>query len=235
MEPVRNSSGINEIIQSRLMHYLRSSRLQPGDSLPSQARLAATLGVSQAALREAMRSLEALGIIEARVGSGWYVKKFSMQAIAKGLAYSLEMSQDDFLDLMELRETLECSLVERAIPALSPANRAALLEIAEQMEAAAAAGENARNSELDLAFHRTLFVGLRNRLLSELLDIVWALYPDLPAKKTPEGTSHARVDAHNHLRIAQAVQAGDSSLAKRRLQETFQQGMARIRNQMCSA
>ncbi len=234
MEPVRTSSGINEAIQSRLIHFLRANRLQPGANLPSQARLAATLGVSQAALREAMRSLEALGIIEARVGSGWYVQRFSMQSITKGLAYSLEMSQDDFLDLMELRETLECSLIERAVPALPPADRDALLEIAVQMEEAARAGRAENGRALDLAFHRKLFSGLRNRLFGELLDIVWALYPgvmDTPGTAAP----NALFDAHNHQRIAQAVQAGDAALAKQRLQENFQQGIARIRSRLRSA
>ena len=221
---------MNEVIQDRLMRFLRDESLQAGDSLPSQARLAASLGVSQAALREAMRSLEALGILEARVGSGWYVKEFSFGAIAKGLAYRLEMNEEDFFDLIELRASLECSLLDRAVQALTRDDVDELLQIATRMELAAQAGQVEQSFELDHAFHRKLFSRIRNRLFGQLMDIVWALYPRTPSASTTRDLHRWIADAKDHQLIAQAVQAGDMAQASRRLQRDFEEGIANLRS-----
>ncbi|MGH3449593.1 MAG: FadR/GntR family transcriptional regulator, partial [Haloechinothrix sp.] len=59
--------------EARIRRYIVESALQPGDRLPSEAELAATLGSSRVVIREALGMLEALGVLEARVGSGWFV------------------------------------------------------------------------------------------------------------------------------------------------------------------
>ena len=69
LEPV-DTIELSDVLQSRLKHHILQNKLRPGDKLPSEDTLATQLGVSRMAVREALRSLEALGLIESRRGVG---------------------------------------------------------------------------------------------------------------------------------------------------------------------
>ena len=106
LEPLR-SVNVNDMIQERLARYIRERQLSAGDRLPSESALAQTLGVSRGALREAMRGLQGVGVLEARVGSGWYVSTFTLTPFAKGLSLTLEPDARTFGELNEIRTGLE--------------------------------------------------------------------------------------------------------------------------------
>jgi DNA-binding FadR family transcriptional regulator len=225
IEPLA-AANIHEMIQTRLLEFITDRQLTAGDRLPSQASLVQALGVSQAALREAMRALEALGIIEARVGSGWYVSNFSFDAIARGLAYTLDLTGHNFADLLEIRIRLECSYLPEVMRRLTVEDLEGLEGSVREMERLAAAGQDF--DAPDRAFHLRLFAGkVQNQLFGEVLDLFWTLYPHISAPH--EGSSPDFLLAHvrRHRLILEALRAGDVALAEQRLRDSYQGAVER--------
>ena len=98
---------LNQVIQDRLKAFIKENSLRPGDKLPTEAELATEIGVSRTAVREALRGLETLGIIDVQKGSGRYLKKVVFSEIIDDLAYNLELSSANLVDLLEIRAVLE--------------------------------------------------------------------------------------------------------------------------------
>jgi DNA-binding FadR family transcriptional regulator len=110
----------HESVQERVTAYILGAELRPGDKLPSENELARRLGVSRNSVREALRGLEATGMIEARHGIGRYVKTFEFQSIADHLAYSLTVDLGSIHDLLDVREALELAFLPAAIASATP-------------------------------------------------------------------------------------------------------------------
>jgi len=220
------TTNLHETIQARLMHFIADQHMMAGDKLPSQAALAQALGISLVALREAMRALEALGIIEAHAGSGWYVRNFSFDAVAKGLAYTFELNRHNFADLLEIRIRLESSYLPEAIPKLDAADLEAMEQCIREMAQLAEAGQEF--DAPDRAFHMQMFSGkVRNRLFIEVLELFWTLYPLLSAPPQRFQKEVLVADAHQHRLILDAVREGNVTLAVQRLQDSLQGAVRR--------
>jgi len=114
---------MHEELQDRLKEYILANKLQAGDPLPTEAQLADQLGVSRAAVREGLRSLESLGMIYSRRGEGRYVRGFNLDPILENLHYSLLFDTEDAREMIEVREQLEIGFIGAAIAALQPAVR----------------------------------------------------------------------------------------------------------------
>ena len=225
LKPVA-SSNMHETIQARLMSFIRERQMAAGDRLPSQAVLTQTLGISLATLREAMRALEALGIIEARAGSGWYVRDFSFDAVAKGLAYSFELNRRSFADLLEIRIRLEASYLPGVVPKLVAGDLEALEQSVCEMEGLAASGREF--DAPDRAFHMRLFSGkVQNQFFAEVLELFWTLYPLLTVPPERVQREVLLADARRHRLILEAVQGGNVEVAVQRLLDSLQGAMRR--------
>jgi DNA-binding FadR family transcriptional regulator len=220
------AANTNQGIQDRLMRYIGDRKLKAGDRMPSQAVLAQALGVSLVTLREAMRAMEALGIIEARAGSGWYVCNFSFASVARGLAYTFDLNQESFADLTEIRIRLECSYLPEAMRYLNQEDLDALEASVTEMEQLAAAGQEF--DAPDRAFHMRLFSSkVQNRLFSRVMELFWAFYPQLAAPAWRTERAVLVEDAARHRLILEALCAGDTGLAVQRLMDSLQGAVRR--------
>ncbi len=212
---------IYRVAQARLRDYIREHGLVPGDRLPSEAELAAELGVSRLSLREATRSLQTLGVIEAQPGNGLFVAAFSFRPIIEQLPYGLADSTRAIDEILTAREAMEVGLM----PAVARAEDDEALErcaqLAREMIATEERGEDFL--DLDAEFHRTLYRGLRNPLVENLIELFWHLFGELfhrAGTAMPGGPSQDRGLAH--LRVVEALQARDADLAIRRMREHFE-------------
>lgn len=213
----------NEVIQERLLQYIKRQGLVAGDRLPSQQALSERFDVSLVALREALRSLEALGILEVRVGAGWFVKPFSFDAIAKGLFHTTEFNEGTLRDLHEIRICLECSFVIHATRTLSPKDMDELVDLVDEMIARAKSGESWH--ELDHCFHQKLYSAIRNQVFNKLMEVFWALYGYLGAEIAPE---ESLTEALKHRPIVDAIRDRDEERAAEMLRESLQGSRKRL-------
>lgn len=217
---------VHEQIREQLKAYIASTGLQPGDRLPSEHQLVKTLGVSRNALREAFRSLEALGMIEARHGKGRFLRHFDFDLLTDNLAFSLVLDRTSMSELLSVRRVLEVGFLPEAIRALTDDDLARLNEIVATMRAKTRGGET--YSAEDAAFHQTLFHRVDNELLAKLLAIFWRLLRsvDKSGVLPPARSSHI---VEYHADIVAAIERGEVTEAQRLLDEHFDDLAERIR------
>lgn len=224
LEPVRVRSLQEEVI-TRVKDFIISNRLQPGDRLPPEDELARRLGVSRTAVREALRALEALGIVVAKQGAGRYVRPFSFDPIVENLPYSLLYDLHTFEELLEVREKLECGFLEEVVRDVDSETVQLLQDVVSRMRRKLGDGCSADELlEDDVEFHRILYRNVRNSLLHKLLGIFWNVQKRLrlelqAVEETPQDLADM---VRRHEALVEAVAAGDLELARRRLKEHFE-------------
>lgn len=174
MQRIKRRQLIYEAVQEEIKSYIIEKALKPGDALPTEAELAQMLGVGRNSVREAVKSLETLGIVESRVGTGIYVSDFSFDPLLANLAYGFMFNLKKLTDILEVRYRLESSMVDQAIEASTPEQLQRLHEIVEEMRVSAENGKY--SAEADRAFHQTLWEKVDNEILSQILDIFWVVY-----------------------------------------------------------
>lgn len=208
--------------QVRLRDFIRSEGLGPGDRLPPEAQLATELGVSRMSLREATRSLQTLGVIEARHGNGLYVAEFSFRPVVEQLPYGLASPGLALEEILTAREAIEVGLMPAVARLASSADLDACAALAAEMTTLEAAGESI--VEVDRRFHLRLYTGLENALVDNLIELFWELFVRLgDAIPDPEeGGRGAR-----HLAIVAALRDGDALASIHAMREHFDDVRAR--------
>ncbi|MFG1945345.1 FadR/GntR family transcriptional regulator [Nonomuraea sp. NPDC048826] len=194
----------------RLKQYILHNRLRPGDALPTEAELCAAVGASRSSVREAIKTLTALDIVEVRHGHGTYVGGMSLAALVESLSFRGLLSRaDDFRvlsELVEVRQTLEQGLAEAVIAALDEGVLDELDRLADEMDARARAGE--AFIEQDRAFHLTLMKPLGNDLIIQLTAAFWDVHA-IVAPAVPTTPESVRETVAAHRAIARAARAQD--------------------------
>ncbi len=214
--PAMRPQPLYRAVQQHLRQYVRENGLAAGDRLAPEADLAAAFGVSRNSLREAVKALESVGMLEVRRGIGVFVRDLSLEPLLAHLGSGL--GPRDLADILEIRRTLEVGLAARALAALTAADRAELTEVA------AAMGRRARRGEtfaaLDRAFHQVLFRSLGNRVLLRLIDVFWLAFHQ--ASGFFDLANHDPVATwRDHAAILAAVERGDASLVRERLAQHY--------------
>lgn len=216
---MRAGGPIYLVAQRRLRDYIREHDLAPGARLPSEADLAAELGVSRLSLREATRSLQTLGVIEAQHGNGLFVSEFSFKPIIEQLPYGLAGSGTAVVEVLTAREAMEAGLMPAVARAGLDRELRRCAEISREMIELEERGEDFR--DLDEEFHRTLYSGLGNPLVDNLIDLFWRLFGELSREAGDRMPEPAPGRGVVHARVIDALTAGDEDLASRRMHEHF--------------
>ncbi|MEV0252818.1 FadR/GntR family transcriptional regulator [Streptomyces sp. NPDC050732] len=211
-------------IQERIKKLIIDSRLPSGASLPTEPELMERLGVSRNSVREALKALQAMGIVEIRHGFGTYVGPMSVAPMIEGLAFRTVAGhyrgEDSLLQLLELREAVETGLIARLAGRVPDADLAELDALVARMEAEAASPEGAVHAETDRAFHATLYRGLGNLLLGEVLEAFWDAFHKVRTDLV-DVPLDPRVTCRQHREILAAVRSGDVLRAEQAIREHF--------------
>ncbi|MCF3121179.1 FadR family transcriptional regulator [Streptomyces arenae] len=176
-EPIRERR-VSGQVRREVVELILERGLRPGAPLPTETELMAVLGVSRNSVREALKALQALDIVEIRHGHGTYVGQASLTPLADGLTFRalVRLRHDDqaLAEILEVREVLEEGLVRRIAGSLTEAELCRLEELVRRMEGAADTG--AAFPELDREFHETLYRPLGNELVPQLLGAFWHVF-----------------------------------------------------------
>src|SRR5260221_10589345 len=89
LKPIKRGELLYEAAQTEIKEYIITHRLKSGDPLPTEMKLAEHLGVSRNSVREAVKALEAVGVLESRAGAGLFVSDFSFDPLLRNMAYGL--------------------------------------------------------------------------------------------------------------------------------------------------
>lgn len=211
-------------IQERIKKLIIDQRLPSGAPLPTEPELMEHLGVSRNSVREALKALQAMGIVEIRHGFGTYVGPMSVAPMIEGLAFRTVAGhyrgEDSLLQLLELREAVETGLVARLAGRVPDADLAELDALVDRMDAEAASPGAAVRAETDRAFHATLYRGLGNPLLGEVLEAFWDAFHRVRTDLV-DVPQDPKVTCRQHREILDAVRSGDALRAERAIREHF--------------
>ncbi|MDQ0471700.1 FadR/GntR family transcriptional regulator [Labrys wisconsinensis] len=205
-------------VQESLKAYIDEAQLKPGAALPPEGELAQRLGVSRNSVREAIKALESVGIIETRRGIGVFVRDFSFDPLLDHLPYGLGRELRDVGDVLQIRCTLEFGLIADCVTAIGEADLAALRLTLDAMRAKAERGE--AFPEEDQQFHRLLFRCLGNRVLDRLIEIFWVAFHKASGFFSL-GNPDPIATWRDHEEIYDAVVARDAVRARDRLERHY--------------
>jgi GntR family transcriptional repressor for pyruvate dehydrogenase complex len=212
-------SSISEDIVENLLTLIRERELHPGDKLPPERELAATMQVSRPSLREALRALAIMNVIEIRQGDGTYVTSLEPNLLMSHLDFVFALNDSAFLELFEARRILEPGLVEMA------ATRITDEEIAQLEECVARSVEVVDNYEAfaqaDLEMHELIAKIAGNSILQRCMAGVTQLGKVSRRRTvTLPGVPHRSVQ--DHLAIVQALKQRDPAAARQAMLDHLQ-------------
>jgi GntR family transcriptional repressor for pyruvate dehydrogenase complex len=161
-------------LTEQVLRLIREGGMRPGDRLPTVAALARRLSVSSPTMREAIRRLEALGVVEMRHGSGTYVLECASRMVLSNPDPG-PLESETVIELLDARVLIEPRLAELA------AQRGTDAELREMERLLGEAGSRLSGDddslqELNLGFHRSIARISGNRILSHVLDSILDLY-----------------------------------------------------------
>jgi len=189
-----------------------SGELKPGDRLPREADLAETLGLSRNSLREAVRALALINILDVRQGDGTYVTSLDSQLLLDALTFVVDFHRDDsVLEFLRVRRILEPAAAAMAAQRVTAEQLAALQEIVTSSQREATTPEEVL--AFDIEFHRHIGAASGNAVLSSLIEGLSA--PTNRARiwrgRTQEGAQERT--ALEHQSIVDALSVGEPDLA----------------------
>ncbi|MBR6394180.1 MAG: FadR family transcriptional regulator [Ruminococcus sp.] len=157
-----------------IFELIESGMVRIGDRLPTEREISAKLGVSRNFVREAIRSLEALGLVECRQGSGNYLTDNIKDSIAKAVNLMLLINKITREEVSSFRRTMDKSicnfLIQRGI---SPDNKQKITDALKKMEEADSSSEYI---DADKELHYAMIYATENRLWITLLEAVSQTY-----------------------------------------------------------
>jgi DNA-binding FadR family transcriptional regulator len=207
--PIRSPTLATQVAK-QLEALISSGEWPIGRRIPPESELMALLGVSRNTLREGLRSLAHVGMLESRVGDGTYVRAFS--ELEAPLVRRAQRAGP--ADAVELRAILERGAARLAAFRRTPADSANLRQLLQQQREAGLAGNRTAYAEADSALHRAVLACTGNGLLAEVYDHLGGA---LKLSVSPELWDRALAlrEINLHAALVEAIAAGDEVAAER--------------------
>jgi GntR family transcriptional repressor for pyruvate dehydrogenase complex len=199
-------------IYNQLVSHLIKGEWSVGERIPPERELSLQLGVGRTSLREALKALEIMGMIETRLGDGTYVCHRS-EFLSRPLLWAILGSDlSDVHELVEARRLIECELVGLAAERATPED---LKEIGDQMDKMEAHLSDLRAfQEADINFHLALANAAHNRILQNALQLIRNLmYQWIGKALAKEGVAALALDQHKQIFLAVAKRNSERARA----------------------
>jgi GntR family transcriptional regulator, transcriptional repressor for pyruvate dehydrogenase complex len=215
-----------EVAQS-LLSFLLSGELRPGDRIPGERTLSQTLGVGRSALREALKSLTLLGLLEVRQGDGTYLSSTNSSLLPRIVEWGILLGEQHITDLVEARQEIEVVLAGLAARRRTDEDIATLAAALQAMRDGV--GDRAAYVDADVDFHLAVASISRNTVLSGVLANIRSL---LRVWTTRVVTDEAAVrdSLALHPPVFEAIRDGDAEAARAATGYHMERATARLRS-----
>lgn len=203
-QPVAKDSLVSLVI-ARIRDALLRKDLKPGDYLPSELELSRRLGVGKSSIREAVKMLQAMGVVEVRRGQGTLIRRHPGPGHIGPLVFQLITQNGYPEDLVELRMMFEPAFSVMAMERATDEDRQRIRAALERLESAVRKGSQVADD--DLAFHLAILQATRNPLVIRIGETIFQLF-------TPSISVSMRTIAdravRDHRRIYEAFCLGNA-------------------------
>ncbi len=209
-EAVRKTK-VYEQVAKQIERLIAEGLLKPGDKLPPERELAETFQVSRGSVRDAIRSLELVGLVEPRQGEGTVVREFSADLLVNPLATVLARKRELVGELLDVRKMIEPPLVARAAMRASAEEIAYLEDILRRQKEKMERGE--LTIEEDSEFHYAVATAAQNSVVLRVLDVLMDLLRET-RERSLQVNGRLRKSFAGHRRILRAIKRRDASAAE---------------------
>ncbi len=212
---IKRSSTVERIVEN-LITLIKNQSLGPGDKLPSERQLCETIGVSRPILREALKALQVMNIIDIRQGAGAYVKGLDPEDVVEHLDIVFHLDSSLYRDLYDARRVLEADLARMAAARISDEELAAMEENIRQAEIEMDNEEQFFAKDLEL--HEMIMKASGNRIIPVFMQSINKLALML-REKTNALPNVRRNTIRDHELILNAFKARDPEMVAQAMGE----------------
>lgn len=207
---MRSKRAVGSVV-AQIQDLILADGLVPGDPMPTEGTLCEQLGISRSSVREAMRTLASLDIVEVRHGHGTFVGQLSLSPLVDGLLFRARLNDGNDLralrEVVEVRIALDLSVAEQLVEHYRDTTNPELTGLVDEMRRLASQGE--AFATVDAAFHNALLAPLPNGLLRQLAQAFWEIHT-VAVPLLGIAPAERIIDTVNaHQAMLNALQTGD--------------------------
>jgi GntR family transcriptional repressor for pyruvate dehydrogenase complex len=206
LKAVEKRRAYQDVVE-QILALIKNETLKKGDQLPTERDLTETFKVSRNTVREAIRSLESMKLVESRQGDGTYVLLSGKEIELQHLCTALFHDEDDLREIFHVRNIIEPHIAQLAAERATPKEIEELEEIVEQHESHL--NSVSQTIDTDTAFHMALAGAARNRVMSRLVHALIDLLAE-SRKEILQSEQRAVESLRGHKLVLDAIKARDS-------------------------
>ncbi len=214
LEAIRKNR-VYEAVAKRIERLI-VEEMKPGDKLPPERQLAESFNVSRSSIRDAIRTLEAMGLVEPRQGAGTVIRELSHDSVVTPISSVLLRKRQMVSELLDVRKIIEPPLAARA------AQHATAEELAEMEAILRRQGEKVARGELaveeDTEFHYSIALAADNSVVLKLLDVLMDLLRDT-RERSLQVAGRLQKSFSGHQRILAALKRRDAAAAEKAMRQ----------------
>ncbi len=209
---VISRSTLPEEVANRLLGLIRERELRPGDKLPAERNLARMMDVSRPVVREALRALALMRVVDIRRGDGTYITSLEPRQLISHLDFLFSKDTVSLVQLVEARRVVEAGNVRLAAQRITETEVAELETLVASL--AGSIDDPGRFAELDVTLHNAICAAAGNFLLLQFMSIVTTL--GMLSRERTGGLRDVREAAmRDHAQLLDALRAHDPDAAER--------------------
>jgi GntR family transcriptional repressor for pyruvate dehydrogenase complex len=222
LKPVEKKKAYEDIVQ-QIRKLIEEGKLKRDDLLPSERDLSETFRVSRTTVREAIRMLESMKLLQSRQGDGTYVLASSEESLIQPLAASLFNEKDDIRDIFYIRKIIEPHVAELAAENATPQEIEELETVLRRQEEAIQSGKGI--IETDSTFHSIMVKATANRVMERLIVVLMDISMQAREKylTEDENDERAKKSLEGHYRVLSAIKKGDGDAARKSMQQHIEE------------
>lgn len=216
-------SATDQVIQA-IKNLLLNRQLRSGDRLPNETEIASSVGVSRGSVREAMKILSAMGVVDIRRGDGTYITDTVQRSMIDKLMLSIVMTETDAYELAEIRQIIEIGIVRLCVAHATASQIETLRKAVRAQEKAVAEGafDYDRLMKTEWDFHNAMVDAANNQLLTTMYTYILELY--MPTRdRELDYEEHMREALRVHPPVVEAIAARDADAGEAAIRETTKQ------------
>ena len=224
LKSLKKESVVQSVI-NRLTDAMRTRELQPGDKIPPEPELAESLGVARSSVREAIKILTYLGVLESKRSEGTFVCSGYSESMIDPMVYGIILNQDSFENLMELREMTEAGMMRLAIKHHTEEE---LDKLESQLEAMRGSLDDPEDPvkaffDADDQFHNLIAEMGKNPMADKINRVVrtltYAVRYETVSSMITRGKGQELYEAHRVL--LEAIKQGDEEVLSNKVRESY--------------
>jgi GntR family transcriptional regulator, transcriptional repressor for pyruvate dehydrogenase complex len=218
-------------ITRTLLDYLLSGEIETGSRIPPERQLAEALGVGRSAVREAIKSLSLLGLLDVRQGDGTYLSRSGSELLPQVIEWGLLLGEQRIFDLVEARAEIEVMVAGFAA---ERADADGVARLRQRLKALRAASEDvARYVEADVALHVEVATLSQNAIFISLVSSLRSLL-GVWAKRVLEHAGETASSFAMHEPIVNAIADGDVEAARQAMRAHMDRADRRLREALAA-